>query len=60
MVEKNIRDGEPFMSHEALKGSFKGANVLFFFMALTLLWDVHFEINHLLFFFIFLVLRSEV
>lgn|GEM_PF-874678 len=48
------------MSHEAFKGSFKGANVLFFFMTLTLIWDVHFEINHLFFFFIFLVLTSAV
>lgn len=48
------------MPHEVSKGSFRGANVLFFFMALTLIWDVRFEINHLLFFFIFLVLTAAV
>lgn len=60
MGKESIKGGERLMSQEVLKGSLKGTNVLFFFMILTLIWDVHFEINHLFFFFIFLVLTSAV
>jgi len=35
---------------------FNGTNVLFFFMILSLIWNVRFELNHLFFYFIFLVL----
>ncbi|NLX69997.1 MAG: hypothetical protein GX024_03700 [Clostridiales bacterium] len=58
MGRETIQDGEQYMSLCRVADRFNGTNVLFFFMMLTLIWDVRFEVNHLLFFFIFLVLTS--